>query len=152
MRTCSLECTQAHRIRASCSGVRDPAKYIAKRDMKSSTIDMDFSFLKKVQKSREEGHSEFQKVKRGEAKTSRRKLEQAKRRSAIKQARERGVDVLQLPTWMERSTLNKTRWDAKYVMICVWAYFRNQCVLWTVLWIVTMAEETKNLMQDQFSF
>src|SRR5271170_7219799 len=65
MRTCSLECSQTHKLRASCSGIRDPAKYVPKRHIQSSTIDMDFNFLKTVQKSRSEGHSEFHKAEKG---------------------------------------------------------------------------------------
>lgn len=114
MRTCSLECFQAHQARASCSGVRDPAKYIPKKFMRSSTIDMDFNFLKSVQKARIEGQDQLRKLSQEKPKTSRRKLEDAKRRRALQKAKERGVDLQNLPRWMERSESNKTRWDPKY--------------------------------------
>jgi len=115
MRTCSLECTQAHKVRASCSGIRDPAKFIPKREFKPSTIDMDFNFLKSVEKSREEGQSVVKKVDQGTSKTRKRKLVVAKRKRGMKKARERGVDVRELPEWMERTKENKVKWDAKYV-------------------------------------
>lgn len=114
MQTCSLECSQAHKLRASCSGIRDPAKYIPKKEMKASTVDMDFNFLKTVQKTRDEGHSEIVKVDKGTAKNSRRKFLSAKRKAGKKRARERGVQVQTLPEWMERAQLNKTVWDASY--------------------------------------
>ena len=114
MQTCSLECSQAHKLRASCSGVRDPAKYIPKREMKPSTIDMDFNFLKKVQKTHDDGVYGLEKLEKGEPKTSRRKLEAAKRKTGLNKARNQGVDVMKLPSWMERSERNKTRWHAKY--------------------------------------
>src|SRR5271169_4318078 len=96
MRTCSLECSQTHRTRASCSGVRDPAKYIPKREMKSSTVDMDFNFLKRVQSTRDRGQSELEKLEKGEAMTKRRKVERARRRMGVKRAEERGVKVRKL--------------------------------------------------------
>jgi hypothetical protein len=112
MQTCSLECSQAHKLRASCSGTRDPAKYIPKKEMKASTVDMDFNFLKTVQKTRDDGHREIQKLEKGSAKSSRRKLHAAKRKTGKKRASERGVHVQRLPQWMERTQLNKTVWDA----------------------------------------
>lgn len=114
MRTCSLECSQTHKLRTSCSGIRDPAKYIPKREMKPSTVDMDFNFLKKVQKQHQDGRSEIEKLeKRGKSGTSRRKLALAKRRRGLAKARERGCDVEKAPEWMERSERNKTIWDSK---------------------------------------
>lgn len=117
MQTCSLECSQAHKLRASCSGVRDPAKYISAREIKSSTVDMDFNFLKTVQKTHDDGVYKLAKLEKGKPKTSRRKLEAGKRKKGLNKARDRGVDVRKLPSWMERSERNKTRWHAKYELV-----------------------------------
>ena len=115
MQTCSLDCCQTHKLRASCSGTRDPSKYIPKREMKSSTVDMDFNFLKTVHRTREEGQSELAKLQRKSIpKTSKRKLERSKRKQGLKKARARGCIVNELPEWMERSQRNKTRWSSKY--------------------------------------
>jgi predicted DNA-binding WGR domain protein len=82
--------------------------------MKSSTVDMDFNFLKKVQKIHQDGRSEIEKLEqRGKARTSRRKLVLAKRKRGLVKARERGCDVEKVPEWMERSERNKTIWDPK---------------------------------------
>lgn len=113
MRTCSLSCTQTHRTRASCSGVRDPAKYIPKREIKSSTVDMDFGFLKRVQSTKDRGLSELEKLHKGEALSKRRKMERARRRTGVKRAEERGVIVKRMAEVMERAKMNKTRWDAE---------------------------------------
>jgi len=113
MRTCSLSCTQTHRTRASCSGVRDPAKYIPRREMKSSTVDMDFNFLKKVQSTKDRGLSELEKLEKEEAMTKRRKMESARRRMGVKKAEERGVKVKKMAGVMERMKMNRTRWDAE---------------------------------------
>src|SRR5438045_3572403 len=114
MRTCSMECSQTHKLRASCTGIRDPAKYIPRRRMKASTIDMDFNFLKTVQKSHENGRHHIEKLeKRGESSTKKKRV-QAKRRMALAKALERGCKVERLPKWMERSERNKTIWDSEY--------------------------------------
>lgn len=131
IRTCSVECSKTHKTRASCSGIRDPAKYIPKSEMKSSTIDMDFSFLKRVQKAREVP-DRLRMPESGKARTSKRRLEHAKRNVAMKKAQARGVDVQRLPQWMERSIQNKTRWDSKYkIWICPLILELKQfCGLW----------------------
>lgn len=115
MRTCSLECFQTHKIRASCSGIRDPTKYIARRNMTSATIDMDYNFLRTVNKARSEGQEEIRKLVNSQPMTSKRKLAFSKRKKAISEAREKGVDLCVLPSWMGRSRQSKVKWDAKYL-------------------------------------
>lgn len=115
MRTCSLECSQTHKLRSSCSGIRDPAKYIPKREMKPSTVDMDFNFLKRVQKNHEDSLFEIgnKLEKKGTTMNSKRKLAIAKRAQGLRKAREKGCEVERLPQWMERSQRNKTVWSSK---------------------------------------
>ena len=82
--------------------------------MKSSTVDMDFNFLKSVQSTRDTGHSELQRLEnKGSSMTSRRKIEKAKRKAGLKRALERGVRVKRMSQVMERAQANKTRWDAE---------------------------------------
>ena len=75
---------------------------------------MDFNFLKTVEKTREEGHSAVMKVQKGASKTRKQKLSEAKRERAMIKARKRGVDVRELPAWMERTKENKVKWDSQY--------------------------------------
>lgn len=112
MRTCSLECSKAHKLRASCSGVRDPAKYLPLKNMKSSTIDMDFSFLQSVQKARDEAGRAS---KMEEKKSGKRKRRMADRKRALRRAVEAGVGVRVLPNGMDRMKHNLIDWDAKYI-------------------------------------
>jgi hypothetical protein len=142
MRTCSLKCSQDHKVRASCSGVRDPAKYIAKRDMKSSTVDMDFNFLQSIHKSRAEARDQLNKLERGDLGSSRRKLDLGKRKTAFSKANERGFNVRSLPKHFEKFNLNKTTWDSKYLSWCMELMFRTQCVLWTLEWLVSLDKPT----------
>jgi hypothetical protein len=81
--------------------------------MKSSTVDMDFSFLKRVQSTKDRGLSELEKLHKGEALSKRRKMERARRRTGVKRAEERGVTVKRMAEVMERAKMNKTRWDAE---------------------------------------
>ena len=81
--------------------------------MKSSTVDMDFNFLKKVQSTKDRGLSELEKLEKEEAMTKRRKMESARRRMGVKKAEERGVKVKKMAGVMERMKMNRTRWDAE---------------------------------------
>ena len=81
--------------------------------MKSSTADMDFNFLRKVQSTKDRGLSELEKLEKGEAMSKRRKMESARRRMGVKRAEERGVKVKKMAGVMERTKMNKTRWDAE---------------------------------------
>ena len=81
--------------------------------MKSSTVDMDFNFLKKVQSTKDRGLSELEKLEKEEAMTKRRKMESARRRMGVKKAEERGVKVKKMAGVMERTKMNRTRWDAE---------------------------------------
>jgi hypothetical protein len=81
--------------------------------MKSSTVDMDFNFLKKVQSTKDRGLSELEKLEKEEAMTKRRKMESARRRMGVKKAEERGVKVKKMAGVMERTKMNGTRWDAE---------------------------------------
>jgi hypothetical protein len=111
---------------------------------------MDFNFLKQVQKAHAEGEHELRRLERGQTMTSKRKLEAAKRQRGLARARERGADVQKLPHWMERSKINQTRWDAKYIWFGYHKTdFRMQCVLWTVEWIVIMDGETKTTLDHR---
>jgi hypothetical protein len=75
---------------------------------------MDFNFLKKVEKTREEGHSAIKKVEKGTSKTKKRKRSEAKKKRAMNKAEERGVSVRELPAWMQRTKENKVKWDSQY--------------------------------------
>lgn len=88
--------------------------------MKSSTVDMDFNFLKSVQSTRDAGHGELKRLEKGVSMTSRRKLNLAKRMQGLKRALERGVEVRRMPQVMERAQQNKTKWDSKYVALVLY--------------------------------
>jgi len=135
MRTCSLECFQAHKQRASCSGKRDPAKYISRREMKSSTVDMDFNFLKDVERTRVEAKSEARKVKA----IGWRKDKMGRHRESAKlKAKELGIIVREIPRWTERASKNRTHWDSE-----------KNAIVWTVEWIISVDQETKTIWQHE---
>jgi hypothetical protein len=50
-RTCSLECSKRHKIRAQCSGIRDQAAFITKGQLfTAEAIDHDFNFLSSIER------------------------------------------------------------------------------------------------------
>jgi hypothetical protein len=49
--TCSLACHKKHQQRSSCSGKRDPAAYLKKRDLSTPTgLDQDYNYLKSIER------------------------------------------------------------------------------------------------------
>jgi hypothetical protein len=49
--TCSLVCYKKHQQRAACSGKRDPAAYLKKKDLSTPTgLDQDFNYLKSIER------------------------------------------------------------------------------------------------------
>ena len=140
MRTCSMDCFKAHKIRAACSGIRDPTKYLRKADMKASTIDMDYSFLKSVRNTHEGGKKKIDKVSRGGAPNKRRNRSEYNKSVVLRNARRRRIKLRRLPAWMERTQINKTGWNGQ-----------AKCILWTVEWIITMGDETKTIVEDKYS-
>jgi len=151
MRTCSVSCSQTHKTRASCSGVRDPAKYIPVRTLGATTVDMDYAFLKKVKQTKERGQKEAKKLERGQSMNARRKMLRAKKDLVRKKAVERGVLVSGVPDWMERRKINKSVWDVKCFFRWRDAYGRDEVVLWTVEWIVMIANESRTIVEHQYS-
>ena len=83
--------------------------------MQASTIDMDYNFLKKVAKSKQDGQGKVNKLDQGTSMTRRRKIEKARRKRSLAIAKERGVEVVELPMWMERRKRNRTKLNRKYV-------------------------------------
>jgi len=51
--------------------------------------------------------------------TRRRKIEKARRKRSLAIAKERGVEVVELPMWMERRKRNRTKLNRKYVTFYV---------------------------------
>lgn len=75
---------------------------------------MDYNFLKKVAKSKDEGRREVQKLDHGTSMTGKRKMHEARRKRWLRIARGRGVEVAELPKWMERRKANRTRFNKGY--------------------------------------
>ena len=109
---------------------------------------MDFNFLKNVEKTREKGQSAVRKTERGISKTSKRKRAETRKKRAMKKAKERGVDVRDLPAWMERAKQNKIKWDSEHVSSNSIANMRNECILWTVEWRVNDSEQTTTVIEN----
>src|SRR4051812_16739421 len=50
--TCSLTCSRRHKIRSSCSGIRDPTTFVKRAKLKTSEFSLgsDFNFLEDIQR------------------------------------------------------------------------------------------------------
>ncbi len=120
LRTCSLACSQRHKRRAQCSGVRDPAAYVKRSELATPAgIDRDFNFLVGVERH----------LDRAEQDIVHRKLpplDHGSRTSGAKHGRPKGdgplassirrarVTVEQAPKGLQRQRENRTRWHQQY--------------------------------------
>lgn len=58
-RTCSLPCTRRHKLWSECSGVRDPAAYLKRKELTTeSAFDRDFNFITGIERSLERAERE----------------------------------------------------------------------------------------------
>lgn len=140
-KTCSLECSKKHKKDDSCSGQSyNPLKYVSSGTLKSADdekhennylVQRDYNFLTNIKRQ-----LEIQKL---DGKTkNKRTLHNGNNNnnanSCVKRARveeecsrviRRGVNCLLLPRGMQRSILNKSRWDKNLDLF-----------VWTVDWVV----------------
>ncbi|KAI9886157.1 MAG: hypothetical protein M1823_002060 [Watsoniomyces obsoletus] len=130
LRTCSLVCSQRHKRRAQCSGVRDPAAYVKRSDLATPAgIDRDFNFLVGVERHLDRAEQDILQRKLpplehvGPAKGARpgRPKAEGPLSSSIRRA---GVTVEHAPKGLQRERENRTRWHQQ-----------QQCLSWTVEWI-----------------
>lgn len=127
VRTCSLACSQSHKRRAACTGIRDPAAYIPKSTLQTSSgIDRDYNFLSGLERNidrADKGTSE-----RGVALDGKGKAVFQKRwhdNGALgKYLRDNEIVVHKAPIGMARQKANQTRFIAK-----------SKRIVWSVEWV-----------------
>jgi hypothetical protein len=128
VRTCSLACSQSHKRRAACTGIRDPAAYIPKSTLQTSSgIDRDYNFLSGLERNIDRADKETSE--RGVALDGKGKAVFQKRwhdNGALgRYLRDNGVVVHKAPIGMARQKANQTRFIAK-----------SKRIVWSVEWIV----------------
>jgi hypothetical protein len=128
VRTCSLACSQSHKRRAACTGIRDPAAYIPKSTLQTSSgIDRDYNFLSGLERNIDRADKETSE--RGVALDGKGKAVFQKRwhdNGALgKYLRDNGIVVHKAPIGMARQKANQTRFIAK-----------SKRIVWSVEWVV----------------
>ena len=125
-RTCSLQCSVAHKTRTGCSGVREKAKFVPMNRYTHGTMMDDYVFLEDMSRRVGEwgqdiarsGYGTLQ-TRRGRGGMGRGKTRggtsRTKRDILKSQLELRDIEVDLLPSGMERRTLNQSTWDSKYV-------------------------------------
>jgi hypothetical protein len=117
--------------------------------MRASTIDADYNFLKTVDKAKAEGKEETKKLDRGRSMTVRRKADEARRKRWIKEVARSGVEVRELPRWMERRTRNRSRFMEEYGPGWGATDFRDEVLEWTVEWVIDVEGETRTIIDGR---
>jgi hypothetical protein len=128
VRTCSLACSQSHKRRAACTGIRDPAAYIPKSTLQTSSgIDRDYNFLSGLERNIDRADKETSE--RGVALDGKGKAVFQKRwhdNGALgRYLRDNGIVVHKAPIGMARQKANQTRFIAK-----------SKRTVWSVEWVV----------------
>ncbi|KAF2667446.1 hypothetical protein BT63DRAFT_480412 [Microthyrium microscopicum] len=135
-RTCSLECSQRHKKRAPCSGVRDPTAFIKKSDLATPQgVDHDYNFISGLERNLEKydlrkiqpryGYGQpDQKARREQAKVNKTNHE---RKKFLDASRSSGVKLLRAPAGMQRALDNSSRVLKRDT--------RSSVIVWTVEWL-----------------
>lgn len=128
VRTCSLACSQAHKRRAACTGVRDPSAYVSKSVLATAGgIDRDYNFLSGLERNIDRADKET--TERGVSLSGHGKPVFQKRwhdNGALgKYLRENGIMVHKAPIGMARQKANQTRFIQK-----------SKRIVWSVEWVV----------------
>lgn len=150
-KTCSLECSKRHKAIDSCDGKSyNPTNYVSSGTLKDADdekhennylVQRDYNFLTNIKRQLEIEKLDGKKRNRH---TLQNTLNNNSRHvnAGIKRARleeechrviRRGVNCLLLPRGMQRSTLNKSKWDKKLDLF-----------VWTVEWILCPHKVAEN--------
>lgn len=120
-KTCSLPCTQKHKQRASCNGVRNPAEYIKRSQLATPVgIDRDYNYLKSVERSIDVANRDSEArgvdvVERAPTRSIARARHPESNLS--KYLDENRIEIQNAPEGMSRRKANQTR-STKYVCPC----------------------------------
>jgi hypothetical protein len=145
VRTCSLACSQAHKRRAACTGLRDPSAYMSKSALSTAGgIDRDYNFLSSVERNMDRADKETSE--RGVSLSGQGKAGFHKRwhdnGALARYLREHGIEVHKAPIGMARQKANQTRFIQK-----------SRRIVWSVEWVVDgekrMAEVDESRTMEQ---
>ncbi|EEP75485.1 predicted protein [Uncinocarpus reesii 1704] len=129
-RTCSLPCSKRHKLWSQCSGVRDPAAYLKRKELATpAAFDKDFNFITGIERrleraDRDAEHRGIVLDDDGRKRKKRRSGEFAQEEALLKRIERSGVEMLRAPKGMTRSRQNHSTWSKK-----------QSCLNWSVEWI-----------------
>ncbi|OJD15311.1 hypothetical protein AJ78_04428 [Emergomyces pasteurianus Ep9510] len=146
--TCSLPCSKRHKLWSQCSGVRDPAAYLKRKDLATPVaFDKDFNFLSGIERyvERAERDAENRGIELaredvdGDGDGGRRQQWRKKTASVkkgevglLKGIESAGVRVVRAPKGMSRRKQNMSYWHKKH-----------KCLNWTIEWILADDDQSQ---------
>lgn len=112
-------CSKRHKVRAQCSGVRDPAAYVKKSELATpAAIDRDYNFLVGVERHLDRAEQDI--LERGlpalesEARDKGRQRWKKAENNLANAIETAGVTVEKAPAGLQRHRENMTRWNQQY--------------------------------------
>lgn len=148
-KTCSLVCSKAHKVSDNCSGVaHDAVCYIPNDTIKDADdekhennylVQRDFNFLSNLKRELElqktDGKQKNKRVLQSHSNRENAALKRSRTDAECNRVIRRGVNCLLLPRGMQRSSLNRSKWDKTLDLF-----------VWTIEWIIC----TPDKGEDEF--
>jgi HIT zinc finger len=121
--TCSLSCVKCHKQYAQCSGVRDPAAYRKRSELATpSSIDQDFNFITKVERSLKRADDEVTERGIHLAPAGLKRYGGPQKTKFESEVEMRGIKLIRAPQGLSRRKQNKSSW-------------KGNALMWTVEWL-----------------
>ncbi|PGH18434.1 hypothetical protein AJ79_00503 [Helicocarpus griseus UAMH5409] len=142
--TCSLPCSKRHKLWSQCSGVRDPAAYLKRKELATPVaFDKDFNFISGIERHVERAEREAENrgielakedFDDGDGQRKRRRTEPAKKGEVglLRGIESAGVRVVRAPKGMSRGRQNLSYWHKKH-----------KCLSWTIEWVMVDGDNTQ---------
>ncbi|CDH16279.1 related to Box C/D snoRNA protein 1 [Zygosaccharomyces bailii ISA1307] len=148
-KTCSLPCSQKHKTQDACSGIaHDPTTYIASEALKEADdekhesnllVQRDYQFLNKLKRSLEvdmrDGRLINKKVLQPYGSYAKRQHYDQECQRVIR----RGVNCILLPKGMQRSLMNKSKWDKPLDLF-----------VWSIEWVLCPKKKKDKTTEEPF--
>ncbi|EEH41953.2 hypothetical protein PAAG_03874 [Paracoccidioides lutzii Pb01] len=143
--TCSLPCSKRHKLWSQCSGVRDPAAYLKRRELATpAAFDKDFNFISGIERyvERAERDAENRGIElvREDGDNNQRckkRTEPVKKGEValLRGVENAGVKVVRAPKGMSRGKQNMSYWHKKH-----------KCLSWTIEWILVDGHQSQKAL------
>lgn len=114
LRTCSLSCSNQHKLRTSCTGKRNRVNHIPLNQYSWGSLMRDYTYLEEVNRTLLGARGDASSASAvSHPSSSKDPKKMSKRDTLVKKASEEGVQMLLMPDGMSRRKINTTNYSHK---------------------------------------